>query len=1095
MWEAWALPFSLLEHKMNKHLTILQLNMGRSLVAFHSLVVLLETMQVDVLLLQEPAFDFLETRSPIPGYQLFTTGKWTSTLIRQGISVSKVLSDGPNILSVVLDGVGGQLGISNVYLNHTSGEGIQEWEHHCDLLTRGQSFYLAGGDINGRSSWWGSMESETNQVGSLVENFILARDLAILNTQDSRPTFFPYAGGSPAWLDATFCSQNLLAYVEEWDSVPTYEWGSDHRGIVTKLDFRVQCHDFIEVRNFAATDWDGLNSELAQHDWLSEIVGSVDKDEFSRAAESLCNSWLALYQEFTPLKRIRLGSKPWWTPALKVARRKFQAAKRKWQREGSDTRKEEYLQLRRDYRHQVKRAKDTAWLSFCSMTRSEDMWNLLAKSSRPKRIAIPRLVEDGVAPLDMTIDQPDLEKAKILAGTLFPSTLPPSSMDTSEFERATLDRLGPPSELRLDELITLPEVKFVIKNLQNRKAPGIDRLPGEFFKNTKSIIAPVLVELYNKSLSFSFLPEFWKTAKVVPVPKTAMPSSDPKRYRPISLLPVVSKILESVVKIRLMGFLESGPGSLSPLQMGFRRNRDTILALWETLDALVASQRLRHPSILVALDITKAYDMVWIPGLISKLLDKNVPHYLVRWIHGFTYSRRYEVTVGKAHFPRTCFFGLPQGSPLSPALFLVFLDDLLHLLQDRAGEVAAKAFADDLLIWASGPSIDRLEEIINEALELIGEWSTRWRLSFNTSKCEVLEVSRRTKRRSLHICLNQVRLREVPSIRYLGVLINSRLTWTDHVAHALSSGKAWLNQVRRLARKTFGCHQTVLDKLVRACFLPKIFYASEIWVGACASQASCARLDSLLANACVFKEGLYSSTSVNSALVWGNIFPADLFMKFKLGCYFFRELCKGRDLLASSTEPSAWFISPLDILRAEHRRWMRHEDLAELEREIRHRDSLAPDARRSRKTIIRDFKANLQEYYEQLWRMTWHNSQTGSHLREVYPTVAASYDTEWRADISRSLLAKTGQFATGHGDLPAYTCTFRSNSSKCWFCDALGTRNHVLWECPELLDLRVAAAARANITWDEEGLQSLEGHGALIEFVRLLYIRRAEIDP
>ena len=198
----------------------------------------------------------------------------------------------------------------------------------------------------------------------------------------------------------------------------------------------------------------------------------------------------------------------------------------------------------------------------------------------------------------------------------------------------------------------------------------------------------------------------------------------------------MGKFLETIVNNRLKHWLESN-SKLSPFQWGFRKGKHVQGACWRVVEEVTSAIRTRDQIQAVALDIQAAYDSVWQNGLLAKMRRIGVPQYLVHWTRAFLSQRRSWIHVGHAAVECIPECGLPQGSPLSPTLFLIYINDLIQELTNTG--VSCQAFADDILIWHRGNyrNGDTAPEI-SLALTTVDQWAEKWRMTFNPHKCEAI---------------------------------------------------------------------------------------------------------------------------------------------------------------------------------------------------------------------------------------------------------------------------------------------------------------------------------------------------------------------
>jgi len=258
------------------------------------------------------------------------------------------------------------------------------------------------------------------------------------------------------------------------------------------------------------------------------------------------------------------------------------------------------------------------------------------------------------------------------------------------------------------------EVENRLAKINISKAPGPGNLPSWFLRDFAPFLAQPLAAIFNASIREGYMPPIWKAAEVVPVPKTSRPQSIQNDLRPISLLPCVAKVFESIIDPHLFAILEP---SLDPEQFGCRRERSTTHALvamthtWQT--------ELDQGGVVRALfvDFRKAFDLVNHNILLHKLLDRKVPHCLIKWFFSYLDQRSQRVRVGDNCSALLFLNGaMPQGSWLDPLTFLFLINDLhvdclthkyvddttlTELLHNNGDQCDMQSFFQQLLNWAT----------------------------------------------------------------------------------------------------------------------------------------------------------------------------------------------------------------------------------------------------------------------------------------------------------------------------------------------------------------------------------------------------------
>ena len=385
---------------------------------------------------------------------------------------------------------------------------------------------------------------------------------------------------------------------------------------------------------------------------------------------------------------------------------------------------------------------------------------------------------------------------------------------------------GPVNSCPEDLLCTIEEVTELLKSLDTTKATGPDGISSKMLKMTADEIAPSVTALFNLSICCNRPPSEWKRSNVVPIPKKKTNSPTPADFRPISLLPVLSKLLEKHFHLLISDHLsESCP--ISSVQWGFQRGKSTVNALLETTNTWLQHMETGREVGAVFFDFKKAFDSVPHIPLITKLQQLNLDPNIVSWVKNYLTDRTQCVVVNgaaSAHLPVVS--GVPQGSVLGPLLFLIYINDITAL--DLTEGSTLVLYADDILLYRPITSTTDWSALQRD-VSSIQTWATTNFLQFNESKCKMMHVSRKRApiSPSIPIALNGSVLEEVETFKYLGLLISSDMSWSKHIENICSKARKVLGLLYR--RYYRFADQNTLLQLYTSLVRPHLEYAAPVW--------------------------------------------------------------------------------------------------------------------------------------------------------------------------------------------------------------------------------------------------------------------------
>jgi ribonuclease HI len=725
------------------------------------------------------------------------------------------------------------LHIYNIY-NEKGSNTIQQLRNQLQSL-RAESIVL--GDLNLHHPAWGGHEIEIEPESlELIE----AADEASLELLTEPGTVTWQLGDRGSTIDLTFTSRSLLDRLILWERADDISDDSDHYPIRTILDIKTPVQEPVKRRNWKATDTKKLIEFVTQNAVYKDLK-SANKEQINQAVDHLIEVIQQGINNSVPWAKPSLFANPDFSPecseAVKGTRRlrrlyTLTHAAEDWGRyTAARNAKKRLVQkaLKQGHRKRVREVTEAG---------PAGLWRL-AKWARNR----DETYEQGIIPTlkhgDGQQAETATEKAKVFQELFFPKPPPADLSDLTDeprFERWAIEFPN----------VTEQEVLEAIQNMSPDKAPGPDGIPNRLLHLLAPIITPILTQIFDACVRLGYNPSHFQDGITVAMKKPGKRDLRiPKSYRPVALLNTIAKVLEAVIAQRISYAVERYK-LLPNTHLGGRKAISTDHALQLIIQRIREAWGRRRLVSMLLLDVSGAYDNVSHERLLYNMKKRRLGQ-LVPWLASYLSNRRTRIrmpdhTTDWISTPN----GIPQGSPLSPILYLIYNADLVQDcsdgptfrgLVDAPMSTTAFAWVDDVAILIEAPSETYIHKLLLNRHDIALEWSRTHASVFAPSKYELIHFENplaKKPRQARELVLptsnrETVTVKPSQEARYLGVWLDPHLTFEAHRKRAIGKAIASLDALKGLSGSTWGTSLGGIRRLYQAVIIPQMLYCSAAW--------------------------------------------------------------------------------------------------------------------------------------------------------------------------------------------------------------------------------------------------------------------------
>lgn len=763
-------------------------------------------------------------------------------------------------ISLPLRGSKQKLLLAAAYLPYEGRMNTQKLDELIDFGRSENIEVLIGTDANAHHIVWGS--SDINVRGEDLLDFVVSRNLEIHNS-GNEPTFVTSVRQEV--IDITLSTSGLRDVISGW-RVSEKDPMSDHRQI--RFTIMSAKPAVIRRRNPRNTNWKAFEKELDR--WEPDIPNCLNSEkDIDDAVLQVESAIMKAFHLTCPSKPVgSRGKCPWWNMKTHVTltRKKCDAKSAFKQAKFSRTAHDWELHriARNAYGHAIRAAKRSSWRDFCQdVTDAPEMARMskILCKSKDSQLGMLQLPNgDYTTGYDEVLTH--------MLDVHFPG---------STIDGQTIHNVCQPTRdcwREVNRTVDRDKILWAISELSPYKSPGLDGIYPILLQKCAHRIVPYLIRIYRSCLAYRYIPVAWQSVRVAYIPKPGKPSyGKAKDFRPISLSNFLLKTMEKVVDRRLKDeYLQMHP--LHAQQHAYQAGRSTDTALHNVVMTIEKALNQQHYALACFLDFEGAFSNCSYRDIERALVSRGVPSVLVGWSISLLAQRIVCTTAGDSTCNAVVNQGTAQGGVLSAIFFVLAIDELIQEL--NAVPFFTVGYSDDTTIILRGLDLGVLCAQMNRALRQVEKWCIKCEMKVNPVKTELMIF---TRKRSIagyqHVRLCGQRLQLSQQVKYLGVILDSKLTFKAHIENKCRKAVMAFFQCKSALGRDWGISPRAAKWLYTMIIRTSLLHGVLVWWAAALNVVMQRKMRRVQRIALLFITGAVRTTPTAALELVTGLLPID----------------------------------------------------------------------------------------------------------------------------------------------------------------------------------------------------------------------------